>query len=81
MTNVHQNTDVMVLSAAHSLMVSNVPEVVIDAHSLSETSTRVLSTSVKTLRSHWKVWYVGRHFECQPVHARSNSRNVKAKGQ
>lgn len=54
MTNVHQNTDVMVLSAAHSLMVSNVPEVVIDAHSLSETSTRVLSTSVKTLRSHWK---------------------------
>lgn len=31
MTNVHQNTDVMVLSAAHSLMVSNVPEVVIDA--------------------------------------------------
>ena len=36
MTNVHQNTDVMVLSAAHSLMVSNVPEVVIDAHSLSE---------------------------------------------
>ena len=36
MPNVHQNTDVMVLSAAHSLMVSNVPEVVIDAHSLSE---------------------------------------------
>lgn len=31
-----QNTDVMVLSAAHSLMVSDVPEVVIDAHSLSE---------------------------------------------
>ena len=30
------NTDVMVLSAAHSLMVSNVPEVVIDANSLSE---------------------------------------------
>ena len=26
-----QNTDVMVLSAAHSLMVSDVPEVVIDA--------------------------------------------------
>ena len=31
-----QNTDVMVLSAAHSLMVSDVPEIVIDAHSLSE---------------------------------------------
>lgn len=30
------NTDVMVLSAAHSLMVSDVPEIVIDAHSLSE---------------------------------------------
>ena len=36
MPNVHQNTDVMVLSAAHSLMVSDVPEIVIDAHSLSE---------------------------------------------
>lgn len=31
-----QNIDVMVLSAAHSLMVSDVPEIVIDAHSLSE---------------------------------------------
>ena len=31
-----QNTDVMVLGASHSLMVSNVPEVVIEAHSLSD---------------------------------------------
>lgn len=31
-----QNTDVMVLGAAHSLMVSNVPEIVIEAHSLSD---------------------------------------------
>ena len=36
MSKIEQNTDVMVLSAAHSLMVSNVPEVVIEAHSLSE---------------------------------------------
>ena len=36
MSMTQQNTDVMVLSAAHSLMVSDVPEIVIDAHSLSE---------------------------------------------
>ena len=30
------NTDVMVLGAAHALMVSNVPEVVVEGHSLSE---------------------------------------------
>lgn len=47
-----QNTDVMVLSAAHSLMVSDVPEVVIDAHSLSETSTREQVISVMIQRSH-----------------------------
>ena len=71
MPKTQQNTDVMVLSAAHSLMVSNVPEVVIDAHSLSE----------NFYKGTGKIWYVGWHFECQPVHARSNSRNVKAKGQ
>ncbi len=32
MSMTQQNTDVMVLSAAHSLMVSDVPEIVIDAH-------------------------------------------------
>ena len=76
-----QNTDVMVLSAAHSLMVSDVPEVVIDAHSLSENfykGTGNFSDDPKKSLERFGMW--GGTFECESIYAKCNSRHAETKG-